>query len=638
MNTKSLLEQIFSDENINLAIGHLNNKKNSCTNDGVWLHDLDKYWKVNKEIICGQIYAQKYYPNIVQEYPIITKNRKHRTIAKFSSVDRLLLRAIQQILNPIFDQLYSSNSYAYRNNFGVEQAIARTVDMIASGKEYIVNIDIKDFFDSIPHAGILFLLKQQINDESLLSLLEKYLMCTIQDEFKLYQKSCGLIQGNPLSPLFSNLYLTEFDFFMESLDIPFIRFADDIFIFVEDVNQGSLLYEQTVAKLHTYSLNVNAEKSGIYSVYTKTILGYNFEKSRGNIIVKKHNWKAVSTYPMWHTSALQKRNNDYVIIDDGILTRRDFSILFENPNKKINIPCETTNSINVFSNIEFSANFFETLKRHGITMNIYDKFGNAIGSFTPAKKYSQMHVLIKQVEIYNTPKKRLYYAKRMEIAALHNLMCNLKYYNKRHFSDLLQKTISDISKNVCELKKHDRIDSILLLEAQVRRKYYLCFNEILNAPEFYFLKRSRRPPTDPINALISFGNSVLYQKISQIIHRTSVDIRISFVHSAMKRYENLNLDIADIFKPILVDRTIFTLINKHMLSTEKHFHFQEDGSVLLNTDGKKIFLYEFEKKVNQKITLENKAYTYEELIYRDIKKLEQSLLTDSSYKPFKYKM
>lgn len=99
---------------------------------------------------------------------------------------------------------------------------------------------------------------------------------------------------------------------------------------------------------------------------------------------------------------------------------------------------------------------------------------------------------------------------------------------------------------------------------------------------FKFTVRSRRPPKDEINAMISFGNVYLYQKIAQMIHRTSVDIRISFVHSAMKRYENLNLDLADIFKPIIVDRVIYTLINKKMIVKDKHFQKEAQGATFLN--------------------------------------------------------
>ena len=128
---------------------------------------------------------------------------------------------------------------------------------------------------------------------------------------------------------------------------------------------------------------------------------------------------------------------------------------------------------------------------------------------------------------------------------------------------------------------------------------------------------------------------LIHQRISQLIHRTSVDIRISFIHSAMKRYENLNLDLADIFKPIIIDRIIFSLINKKQISVEKHF-MNNNGGIFLNTEGKKLFLNEFENKMNQIITLHEQPFTYERLIMNEIKKLEDSFLRETPYKAYKH--
>lgn len=91
---------------------------------------------------------------------------------------------------------------------------------------------------------------------------------------------------------------------------------------------------------------------------------------------------------------------------------------------------------------------------------------------------------------------------------------------------------------------------MMMLEAQARQKYYGCFNSILEGKQFYFDKRTRRPPQDPLNAMISFGNTLLYQRIANEINRTSLDIRIGIVHAAGNRPESLNLDLADLFKPI----------------------------------------------------------------------------------------
>lgn len=154
------------------------------------------------------------------------------------------------------------------------------------------------------------------------------------------------------------------------------------------------------------------------------------------------------------------------------------------------------------------------------------------------------------------------------------MRCNLRYSYKHYPSDTLQNVITELSDGICRINKADSIG----------------------------------------------------------------DIRISFVHSAMQRYENLNLDIADIFKPIIIDRVICTLLNKRMIAKNKHFQREELGATFLNNDGKQIMIQELERKMNQVITVASIKYTYERLIYQEIKNLENSFLKGQKYKPFKYQV
>lgn len=113
-----------------------------------------------------------------------------------------------------------------------------------------------------------------------------------------------------------------------------------------------------------------------------------------------------------------------------------------------------------------------------------------------------------------------------------------------------------------EINECRDVDGLMLIEARCRQQYYQSFNTILNSTDFQFTKRSRRPPKDPINALISFGNTILYNRFQQIIWKTALDSRIGVLHAANRRHYSLNLDFADVFKPIIVDKLVFSLINK----------------------------------------------------------------------------
>ena len=226
--------------------------------------------------------------------------------------------------------------------------------------------------------------------------------------------------------------------------------------------------------------------------------------------------------------------------------------------------------------------------------------------------------------------------KKFEIASLHNMRSNLKYYERHHSSENLKNGISSFSEYITAMNEATNVTTLLTIEARARQLYYSLFHEIICDPAFEFTKRTRRPLKDPLNALISFGNVFLYNRVATEIQKTSLDIRIEFVHATNRRSQSLNLDIADLFKPLIVDRAIFTIINRHMIHTSEHFEETEDSGIYLNKDGKQIFINELENKVYQKQTEENQPRTYDTRIREEIHKIFRFVCYDEKYKQFKY--
>ena len=137
------------------------------------------------------------------------------------------------------------------------------------------------------------------------------------------------------------------------------------------------------------------------------------------------------------------------------------------------------------------------------------------------------------------------------------------------------------------------------------------------------------------DAMISFGNTLLYGHVANAILKTDLDIRISFLHSANRRQQSLNLDIAELFKPIIIDRLIFSMVNRHVIAAHKHFTRHDDGAVLLNREGKNIFLEAFREKLDQTLDVKGEKESYEQLIRREIWHLKNHILKDEKYTPFK---
>lgn len=245
--------------------------------------------------------------------------------------------------------------------------------------------------------------------------------------------------------------------------------------------------------------------------------------------------------------------------------------------------------------------------------------------------------MLHQAEIYNDAPRRLELARLIEGASLYNCRENMKYYFKHNKNEQLSKNISSMTTYINEIKSCTDIQKMLLIEARAKQIYLQSFDIMINDSNFVFDKRTRRPPQNELNALISFGNTFLYRRIATEIYKTSLDIRIGFAHAANNRAESLNLDIAEIFKPIIVDRVIFTLIHKHVITKETHFTALETGGIYLSQVGKRIFISELEKKLQQRLTLGGRSYSYEQIIKNEIYKIYHCVLQNEKYKPFKYR-
>ncbi len=632
----SMLKEILSKNNLEKAYLELMKRNYSSGIDGIMLSQLKEYLILNWNDIENQLILGTYEPNIVQIYELLSKKGKVREIYKFTIIDNFIQKAISLILQDKLDCLLIDNNYSFRKGKGTIDVIRKGIELIEEGHEYIVEIDIKKYFENIDHGLLSKILFDVLDDKVLVSLIMKYQSCLIQKDGKIKRKNKGLITGSSISPVISNLYLMNLD--KQYIKYNYIRYCDNIYIFITNKDEGVTLINNISRCLKDkYKLEINQNKTSITHFSTKQMLGYNFIKEDNIVKAKKNKQETKVKYNYWHKSAIRKEDNEYHIINDGILTKKDYSILFENENQKVEIPTEVTEHINIYSQIIFSSNFFNTLNQNNIKVSLFDQYDYYIGSFIPVNHHKSASILIKQVENYIDKSKRLELAKKIIDSGTANIITNLKYYNKRNDDIQLDKIIDDLKICKQEMKTANTLEILLLQEARMRELYYSSYNIILNNQEFKFTKRTRRPPKDALNAMISFGNTLIYQKIANEIYKTKLDIRISYLHSATRRYENLNLDISEIIKPVLVDKVIFSLINKRIIDAKVHFEKRNNG-VFLNKEGKYIFIEQLNKKLNSTITINNKKASYQEILQQEVLKLLRYFKYNEEYEPFKYRM
>ena len=631
-----VLEDVFSDENLEEAFESFADKHDSHGLDRVKLSELRAYWETNGKKIKESIFNGTYKVGAVEQRQIVNRKGKKRTISLMNSIDRFIFRALYQKMASEWEKQFSQYSYAYQNNKGVLTAVEQAAKYMEEGKDRSVELDIQNFFDNINHSIIISKLKAGIEDVRVLDLLIAYLTCTLLDDHVFHQMEQGVLQGGPLSPLLANVYMNELDHYMEKQGYSFCRFGDDINIYCSTYEEATVAFSDVTARMEKIEqLPLNHGKTGIFKGINRKYLGYRFEMKDGHVIVKKEQRAYKTVYRDWYTTGIQKMDHNYHLINEGILTKQDFNILFESENGKKYIPVETTDSLYIYSNVIMSGNFFDFMNQVGLNVSFINKYGEKIGSFVPNNSRRNIKTELKQLRMYDSEKERLDMARRLEIASVSNIRANLRYYQRRKNATELEAAVKDMTDIITKLNEARDINHMMMLEAQARQKYYGCFNSILEGKQFYFDKRTRRPPQDPLNAMISFGNTLLYQRIANEINRTSLDIRIGIVHAAGNRSESLNLDLADLFKPILVDRTIFTLVNRKMINVNDFVEVENNG-IYLNNRAKKIFISEYENKLYQKVTFDGAERTYDYLIKNEIQKLKKYIENGEKYKPYKY--
>ena len=317
---------------------------------------------------------------------------------------------------------------------------------------------------------------------------------------------------------------------------------------------------------------------------------------------------------------------------DGDLVHKDNTLCFEGEKGRRYVPVEDVGDILVFGELNFNKKLLEFLSQKEIILHYFNYYGYYMGSFYPREHFNSGYVILKQSEHYLAENKRLDIAKRFVDGAAKNIVKVLKYYNSRG-KDVTQ-VLESIEKLQCSIGDSSSVSELMAFEGNIRGQYYKSFDTIIGNADFCFEERTRRPPKNQLNTLISFGNSVMYTLCLSEIYKTHLDPRIGYLHATNYRRFSLNLDVAEIFKPIIIDRIIFTLIGRKMIG-KKDFERGTEG-IMLKEKAKKAFVEELDAKLNSTINHRDigRPVSYRRLIRLELYKLEKHLINEKEYEPF----
>lgn len=277
MDTSSLMEQILSKDNLNAAYLQVVRNKGAAGVDGMEYTELKDHLAKNGEIIKDQLRTRKYKPQPVRRVEIPKPDGGVRNLGVPTVTDRFVQQAVAQVLTPIFEEQFHDYSYGFRPNRCAQQAVIKALEMMNDGHNWIVDIDLEKFFDTVDHDKLITIIGRTIKDGDVISIVRKFLVSGIMigDEYE--DSIIGTPQGGNISPLLANIMLNELDKEMEARGLNFVRYADDCIIMV-----GSKVAAERVMKSisrfieEKLGLKVNVTKSKIDKPKGIKYLGYGF--------------------------------------------------------------------------------------------------------------------------------------------------------------------------------------------------------------------------------------------------------------------------------------------------------------------------------------------------------------------------
>ncbi|MBQ6118810.1 MAG: CRISPR-associated endonuclease Cas1, partial [Clostridia bacterium] len=415
--------------------------------------------------------------------------------------------------------------------------------------------------------------------------------------------------------------------------VPFVRYADDIALFADSAEELRERYDAAVLFLtERLALTPHPSKCAQGAPEQLSFLGHRFRRDRFGLTA----YAPARERPVredWQEEELADPRGRTDILSAGCLRREAGTLVFETAGEEREIPVAAVDNLCIHSDVTFDVGVLKCAAENGVMISVMDQTDGLIGRFMPNTPLRSPVVTREQLAAYYEPDHRVALAKEFVLAAIHNLRLVIRYYHKMHPHTACQKALTAINAAEKKIKECGEVEELLVLEAGVHAAYFGLFDHFLENTEFRFEKRTRRPPKNEVNAMISFCDTVLYHLVAAEIYPTPLDIRVGFLHASNRRQESLNLDVAESFRPLVVDRTVLTLLNLRAIRRE-HFDYQEDR-VLLNREGQRVVLRALYRRLGVSVEVSRKQHmTYEEAIREDVRKLVRYFKNGETFHAF----
>lgn len=565
--------------------------------------------------------------------------------------DRVLQTAVTQIIEPVFEAEFENCSFAYRKGRSVDQAIQRVQFLQRQGFQWVVDADIQNFFDNIDHSQLLAEIAKLVTDAAIVHLIKQWLRATVQDGDRQFVLHKGVPQGSPIAPLLSNLYLDQLDEVMFDNRLCLVRFADDFLILCKSRERAEHALELTDSVLNDLKLKLNANKTRIVhfdqgfrflGVHFIRSLAFKTEADPVNMLGLPPVIEKTTTPPPKLTevktmmqqafleanvtskafvSTVKTPDSPDVLADDylpsdydpllrtlyilqhGQVLAKESERLIVKQEQKIvrEIPAIKVDQIMVFGNAQITTQAMQFCLQEKIPIYLLSGQGHYYGVID---SFSTEPVLLHREQFLRANDEG--FCLKMAISLVHGKIANsrlmIKRQSRRHNSEVLQAAADTLKDSLTQLTTATDLDQLRGFEGNAAKVYFKALSASVDS-SWNFNQRVRQPPTDGINAMLSYGYTLLFYNIYSLLLARGLNPHVGFLHSTRPGHPALASDLMEEFRAIVVDAVVWKLVVNNQLSVDDFTYPKtEDEPCILTSPARQLFIRAIEQKLNSAIT------------------------------------
>jgi CRISP-associated protein Cas1 len=628
----------FHLEHLGAAWELVRRKSQAAGVDGVTTDLFAGVAQTQIRLLQQQLRKEAYRASPARGFYLEKPSGGRRLIGIPTVCDRIVQRYLLQGVYPMLENTFNENCYAYRPGYSIYGAVERVMEFYRQQPNWVVKTDIQQFFDHLSWALLMGQLEQLPIEPEMLRLIEQQLRSGIVVGGVRQRVNQGVLQGGILSGALANLYLSGFDRNCLDAGIELVRYGDDCVAVCGSWVQANRALGMMTDWLADLSLSLSPQKTKIISREEEfTFLGHRFVK--GEVIVPERIRSSpeeqkprgagrrqggqrigipkVCSIDKTKYQVTRNSSTDYYwrdgmttlyVTDQGAYLRvqhQQFQVVHEQE-VKCSIPVNRVSHVVLFGCCNVSHGAVSLALRTRIPILYLASNGRYFGRLE-TEGVAQIDYLMQQVFCLQDEQFVIRQARSIILGKLHNSRILLLRLNRKRPSPEAKKAIAEIAKLMTQVQGADSIETMLGYEGQGAHLYFQAYATLLKG-RFEFEKRTRRPPTDPVNSLLSLGYTLLSQNIHSMVETIGLHTHFGILHKPQKNRPSLVCDLIEEFRAPVVDSLVAYLINSNIFTVEDFTPPDERGGVYLFPDALKKFLKHWEEYLNKTVTHPNTGY------------------------------